>query len=34
MGATPEVFVSIVRESFPMFSIAEVPVRFRIRTLG
>jgi hypothetical protein len=34
MGATPEIFFTVVRESFPMFSIMEIPVRFSFRNLG
>ena len=33
MGAYPEIYFSIVRESYPMFSIMEVPVRFGIKGL-
>jgi len=34
MGATPEVFFTVVRESFPVFSITEIPIRFSFRNSG
>jgi hypothetical protein len=34
MGAVPEIYFSVVRESFPLHSIMEIPIRFSVRSLA
>jgi len=34
MGAIPEIFISIIRESHPKYSIMELPVKFYLKNLG